>query len=371
MFEEYKFIIIGVGAVVVLGIIAMVMMKSKKTSEPKEEESQETKKTANDEKAKIIEEAKQARIDEARNNRLQEEAKQAQEEVKEEKKEEISLVSARPQRDVPAHDKIVKEDFEIFAGMRILVAEDNLINQKVIKGLLGNSGIELVMADDGQIALDILAKDSNFTLVLMDAHMPNIDGFEASRQIRANKNYDNIVIAALSGDTAADDIRKMINAGMQEQLEKPLRLDALYDVLYRYADNVDGSSSSSSASEVQQEEQVEVAKTSNVLDTEKGVATCGGDKDFYIELLNEFASSYETSKSQIEKSLQENDLAGADKLLHEIVGVSGNIGATTLHQHITLMREAIKAGDGAKALTLVEKYEDLLMQVLEEIVDFQ
>lgn len=371
MFEEYKFIIIGVGVVLVLGIVAVVVM-SKKKDTPKTEEKPETKQPVNEEKAKIIEEAKQVRIEEAKATRLQEQQNvEAKKEAtpKVEEKKEISLVSTRLKREVPAHSKIVKENFEVFSNMRILVAEDNMINQKVIKGLLGGSGIELVMADDGQIALDILSKDSNFELVLMDAHMPNIDGFEASRQIRANESYNQIVIAALSGDTASDDIKKMINAGMQEQLEKPLRMDALYDVLYMYANTI----VEKSQQEVQSATVTtqEVASTSQSLDTQKGLATCGGDKDFYVELLNEFASSYETSRDKLEKSLQENDLVSADKLLHEIVGVSGNIGATELYAHITIIRETIKAGDTKKCLTLTDKYEDLLMQVLEEIVDYQ
>ncbi|MEN8304559.1 MAG: response regulator, partial [Campylobacterota bacterium] len=72
-------------------------------------------------------------------------------------------------RDVPPHDKITKDNFKEFAGQRILVAEDNLINQKVISGLLADSGIEITIADDGQECSDILAKDSNYLLVLMNA----------------------------------------------------------------------------------------------------------------------------------------------------------------------------------------------------------
>ena len=368
-------IIIAVAVIVVLGVVFFIA-KSKKKDEPAKEDTKEQKQSAeaksarDEEKAKLIEEAKQARMQEARNTRLQEEEIPEEKVVtKEEVAPQISLTSTRAKRDVPAHEKIVKEDFEIFSGMRILVAEDNMINQKVIKGLLAASGIELVMADDGQIALDTLEKDSDFVMVLMDAHMPNVDGFEATRQIRANANYNNIVVTALSGDTAADDIRNMINAGMQEQLEKPLRMDALYDILYRYADTINEKKEEAPKEEVKATAPQQT--TSKGLDTEKGLTTCGGDKDFYIELLNEFAASYEESKVKLDGYLNAGDLTGADKLMHEIVGVSGNIGATSLHAHVTTIRETIKAGDTQKCLTLTAKYEELLMQVLEEIVDYQ
>lgn len=172
-------------------------------------------------------------------------------------------------RSVPPHEKITKQNFSEFAGERILVAEDNLINQKVLLGLLAGSGIELVLANDGQEALDILENDTNFLMILMDAHMPRVDGFEATRIIRANPQYDHILVVALSGDTASDDIHKMKSAGMSEHLEKPLRMEALYKIFYAYTGN--------SAKKVN----VTEFKITKNLDTKIGLETCGDDEGFY------------------------------------------------------------------------------------------
>jgi len=103
-----------------------------------------------------------------------------------------------PNKDLPS---ITKDNFKEFEGLRLLIAEDNLINQKVIVGLLKDSGINIKIANDGQECLDILAEDPNYPIILMDAHMPRIDGLEATRQIRANPAYDHITVMALSGDT--------------------------------------------------------------------------------------------------------------------------------------------------------------------------
>ncbi|SFV74889.1 Sensory box histidine kinase/response regulator [hydrothermal vent metagenome] len=370
-------IIAGVGVIVVLGVIFFLIKSKKKEETPQETQTQEQSQQEKDEeKARILEEAKQARLQEAKEARLQKEQAEAtseetapqQEEDKEEATPSFSLTSTREAREVPPHDKISKEDFAIFKGMRVLVAEDNMINQKVIKGLLGDSGIELVMANDGAIALDILSKDSDFSIVLMDAHMPNIDGFEASRQIRSNPNYNHIVVVALSGDTAADDIKKMVEAGMQEQLEKPLKMDALYDVLYKYADTIGEAQSN----EAQEETTTQKEDTSNkLLNTEKGLTTCGGDKEFYVELLNEFASSFEDSRVKLDRFFNNNDFTGADKLLHEIGGVAGNIGAEPLQAHILKMREAIKENNIQACIDMADEYENMLMQTIDEIVDFQ
>ncbi|WP_415396295.1 response regulator [Sulfurimonas sp. CS5] len=130
-----------------------------------------------------------------------------------------------------------KEKFKNFAGKRILVAEDNIINQKIITSLLSNSGIGITMADDGQFLLEILEKDKNYHFILMNAYMPRVDGFEATRKIRMNPNYNHIVIIALNEDTTVEEIKKMTEAGMDKYLKKPLKMESLYEILYAYTNS--------------------------------------------------------------------------------------------------------------------------------------
>jgi CheY-like chemotaxis protein len=263
-------------------------------------------------------------------------------------------------RSVPQHSKITKQHFKEFAGSRILVAEDNLINQKVLAGLLADSGIELVMANDGKEALDILLKDQNFLMVLMDAHMPRIDGFEATRSIRANPNYEHIVVVALSGDTAADDIKKMHAAGMSEHLEKPLRMDALYDIIYAYSGN----------DESEDSEYVDIIMTTE-LNGDKGLSICGGDEKFYMEILNEFISTYSHSADQLSDLLQSENFKEADKLLLDIIGISANIGADPLNETANNLKDALKDTTEKSYLTLLEEYHSHLEALLRDIKEFK
>lgn len=263
----------------------------------------------------------------------------------------------RKKRDVPPHAKIAKQNFKEFAGMRILVAEDNLINQKVISGLLADTGIELVIANDGKEALDTLKKDSDFTLVLMDAHMPRIDGFEATRKIRANPDYDHILVVALSGDTAADDIKKMQAAGMEEHLEKPLKMDSLYDILYAYWDGGETESS---------DEYIEVIMT-NELHGDEGLNICGGDEGFYKEILNEFVTTYSDSSEKIHAYLTQGDMQKADKLLLDIVGITSNIGAKNLNSIAHDLKDALADTQEKSYLTLADEYEKHLHYLLRDI----
>lgn len=241
---------------------------------------------------------------------------------------------------------ITKQSFTEFAGERILVAEDNPINQKVLLGLLGGSGIEIVLADDGQEALEILEKDTNFVMILMDAHMPRIDGFQATRIIRANPDYDHIVVVALSGDIASDDIQKMKDAGMSEHLAKPLRLDSLYKIIYAYT-----------GKEAPKEQLSKTDKTKS-LDISKGLLTCGGDESFYREILSEFMSDYGNSTDKLGNFLRAHDIHAADALLLDIIGVAENIGAHPLGEIASNMKQALGDVNEQSYFTLFDKYKE-------------
>ena len=271
-----------------------------------------------------------------------------------------TITKKRPKKDVPPHGKIVKDDFKMFEGARVLVAEDNLINQKVIGGLLADTGVEIVLADDGQIALDILQQDSNFDIILMDAHMPRVDGFEATRLIRQNPDYDHILVVALSGDTASDDIKKMQDAGMEEQLEKPLRMDALYDIFYAYIDN----------SKESDEEYIEVLVTKE-LDGNKGLEICGGDEEFYNEILDEFIQTYTNSSNNLAKLLQAKQFKEADKLLLDIVGITANIGADNLNNLAQKLKVSIQNPQDRKYLNILKDYHQHLVQLLKDIKKYR
>ncbi|MBA1432917.1 MAG: response regulator [Epsilonproteobacteria bacterium] len=257
-------------------------------------------------------------------------------------------------REVPPHAKIVKEDFQEFSGQRILLAEDNIINQKVIQGLLADSGIEVVIANDGVEALEILQKDNNFNIILMDAHMPRMDGFEATRKIRSNPQYDHIVVVALSGDTASDDIRKMSEAGMEEHLEKPLKMDALYDILYAYAPVEKDETAGASYSE---------------LNVDEGLEISGNDSNFYNEILREFIVSYKDAHEIIDTLIKHNKLTNADQILLDISGVAANIGADKLHNTAVNLKTSLKNNDNEKSRLLFD-FKEHLSNLLKEIEQY-
>lgn len=277
--------------------------------------------------------------------------------VKEVKK---SIDSPRKKRDSdPQRKKMRKDDLAEFGGNKILVAEDNLINQKVITSLLAGSGIEIVIANNGQEALEILEKNSDFQMILMDAHMPVKDGYQASQDIRDEPKYEHIPIVALSGDTSADDIKKMRKAGMEEQLAKPLRIDALYDVMYCYFDIDD--------KDIKVDESSGGIHDTDSLHASKGLDISGGDNELYREILSEFVETYGDSDHLLDGYFVHDDAESAKALLLDIRGIAANIGAEQLSETAEELREALLDHTEVKYNALFEKYREQLYFLLHDI----
>ncbi|MBW6488889.1 response regulator [Sulfurimonas sp.] len=283
----------------------------------------------------------------------------AQEAARDAEKPQAVVQTSRKKRELVPHDKIVKDDFATFKGTRILIAEDNIINQKVIAGLLSTSGIYITIANNGLEALNILENDTDFSVIFMDAHMPVMDGFQATRHIRKNPKYNHIPIVALSGETASDDIRNMLNVGMEAHVEKPLKMDALYDILYVYTN---GNESQNGTKEPE--------SGSCEFDTDKGLEICGGDKDFYLEILSDFTSKYCDSAETIKKLINESDSASANMILLDVSGVAANIGADNLCSIALSLKNNISNPTDLEYITTLKNYKRALHTVCEAVKEY-
>ncbi len=133
---------------------------------------------------------------------------------------------------VKKSDNYSKEDLVKLGHHQILVAEDNIINQKVIQGLLLGTDIKAICVDDGQKLIDELYSTTyEYKVILMDINMPVLNGYEATYKIREDSRYSDIKIIALSGDNSDEDIKKSISSGMQYHLAKPIDVKEFYRVL--------------------------------------------------------------------------------------------------------------------------------------------
>ena len=120
------------------------------------------------------------------------------------------------------------------AGARVLLVEDNEMNQELAQELLRNAGVQVVLANHGQEAVDILANDPNFDGVLMDCQMPVMDGYSATREIRRKPQFKDLPIIAMTANAMAGDKEKVIEAGMWDHIAKPLNVGEMFATIARW-----------------------------------------------------------------------------------------------------------------------------------------
>ena len=123
------------------------------------------------------------------------------------------------------------------AGQRLLLVEDNAVNQMVAKGMLSRLGYEVDLAEHGEIALQML-EENDYALVLMDCNMPVLDGYETSRRMRADPRWHNLPIIALTANALHEDRQRCQDAGMSDYLAKPFKREDLQAILQRWLSNI-------------------------------------------------------------------------------------------------------------------------------------
>jgi two-component system, sensor histidine kinase LadS len=194
-------------------------------------------------------------------------------------------------------------------GMRVLVAEDQRLNQELMAALLEQVGAEAVLAVDGRAALAQLraAPPGSFDAVLMDLQMPEMDGYEATRRIRTELGLSGLPIIAMSAHAMAEEQAKSLAAGMDEHLVKPVDARALYRVLARWRRG---------------DPRAAVAACAECADA----AASDDDQTLRRRLRRRFAGGAEAELDALRAALAIDDAAAAMQQAHAIAGVALNLG---------------------------------------------
>ncbi|MES2951800.1 MAG: PAS domain S-box protein [Pseudomonadota bacterium] len=140
------------------------------------------------------------------------------------------VVETRSSEKAVTHNEAMAQ----LAGARVLLVEDNEMNQELALELLANAGVEVVLANHGQEALDILVKDNTFDGVLMDCQMPVMDGYAATRAIRSNPRFKDLPIIAMTANAMAGDREKVLEAGMWDHIAKPLNVAEMFATIAKW-----------------------------------------------------------------------------------------------------------------------------------------
>ncbi len=213
----------------------------------------------------------------------------------------------------------IEDNIELLKDNKILLAEDNIINQEIVEGLLEKSGLIIDIANNGQEAVDKV-KQNKYSLILMDLQMPIMDGIEATKIIRLIDK--NIPIIALTANAMVSDIVKTKAVGMNEHLNKPIDITQLYETLLRYIVKKSDSIKSSTVTN-QEHKDIDIPIFKNI-NTKIGLSYMSNNKKLYI--LNDF---YITNKDLKLEELNDNDL---ERAAHTIKSLSLSIGAKSLSE---------------------------------------
>ncbi|TKB52029.1 response regulator [Ferrimonas aestuarii] len=216
-------------------------------------------------------------------------------------------------------------------GARVMLVEDNEINQELAKELLNRSGIEVVVCGDGQQALDYLAKDSQFDLILMDVQMPVMDGYLATEQIRSNDQWQALPIIAMTANVMSRDLKRALDAGMNDHIGKPIDIKEMFATLGRWIEpkannDIEVEAKVSNVSTPVSGDIGSLERLSEHLDVEHLQTITQSNEALISKLLRHFAQEH---RDFVERYRTLNPEQGKHAA-HTLKGVAGNLGATQI-----------------------------------------
>ena len=257
-----------------------------------------------------------------------------------------------------AADPVLRSSSRALAGLRILVVEDNLINQQVAEELLSAQGALVSLAANGQIGVDaVAASQPAFDVVLMDIQMPVLDGYGATRKIREELGLKSLPIVAMTANAMASDRLACLAAGMNEHVGKPFDMGHLVAVLLQVTAGAgaleDGPQHLAQPLQHMADEplapQTPVAAVAAVhsaspyLDVEAALQRISGLTSLYVDIAGEFILSLDAVESEFRQAAQTGEPRALVSQMHTLKGTSATLGATPLSQHAAGLEKLFRA----------------------------
>jgi len=254
-------------------------------------------------------------------------------------------------------------DLSLVRGAKILLAEDNEINQQVAREILESEGFYVDIANNGREAVQS-AERKEHDIILMDLQMPVLDGYEATIEIRVFRDQDDLPIVAMTADAMTGVRDRVIESGMNDYITKPIDTLKLWKTLIRWIkserrelppgfvipDKID---------------KISTIPEIDGLNTVSGLQRVAGNEKLYRKLLKEFIDEYSEFSLSISNLLKNDNYDDAIRLAHSVKGVSGNLGAGNLQKNMADIEQRLKEGtDVNDSLALVDKFiKDLVSRI--------
>ncbi|RKZ53163.1 MAG: hypothetical protein DRR16_11935 [Candidatus Parabeggiatoa sp. nov. 3] len=269
--------------------------------------------------------------------------------------------SLQKQAEMSAHVNAIQ-------GARILLVEDNAINQQVAQETLESEGLMVEIANNGKKAIAMIGK-TDFDAILMDVQMPEMDGYEATRLIRENPQYSELPIIAMTAHAMSGDKEKCLAAGMNDYITKPIEVDRLFSSLKKWVTPQSSELPSPPICEIE-------APSGDMMDFEtpfpdelpgidiaEGLNRLLGNRQLYFEILQDFHTEYHDIVNQIKACLKQGNTEKFRHLLHSFKGVTGNLAINNLSEASKALEMILKTGDEITP-ELLKPFEDAVTDVM-------
>jgi PAS domain S-box-containing protein len=257
-------------------------------------------------------------------------------------------------------------------GQLILLAEDNLTNQNVIKRQLDVLGYAVEIANDGVEALELM-KTRSYAILLSDCHMPNMDGFDLTKTVRQRdvSTTDHLPIIAVTASVMKEEIDNCFSCGMDDYLMKPLEMDKLRAMLRKWmptsASNVAEEEHIATTDDVSTSQIEEMGDVGNgPIDPTALKRVFGDDEDTFVEILKEFVEPSSSTADEIETAYAERSADGVAKAAHKLKSSSRSVGANDLADLCQALETAGKADDW----DVIDKEAPRLSSTIQMVVEY-
>lgn len=243
----------------------------------------------------------------------------------------------------PTHQRAIPD----LGGRKVLLTEDNEVNQQIAKEMLEAAGLSVDIADNGVIAVEkVLAGGRNaYDLVLMDLQMPELSGHDAAMRIRADARFATLPIIAMTAHATVDERQECLQSGMQDHIAKPIDPKLFYQTLERWLDA--GRTDASPLAAPKGHEAAAPAPAHQPLDipgfdANEMLERIGGSVDVYHRILAMVLPNLNDALGRYNAALKENDRATLREISHLIRGMAANVSANRLAEAAAVTEDAIK-----------------------------
>jgi PAS domain S-box-containing protein len=252
---------------------------------------------------------------------------------------------------------------------KILVVEDNKVNQKVIHGLLAKFKVDPVVADNGQLALDLLA-DRTFDLIFMDCQMPVLDGYETTAAIRSREQQNGSapqIIVALTAHAVTGEREKCLAAGMDDYLSKPIRRDQLANVLASWLGKKITAVSGEHPAYSELPSRIALPVDKKLWDEELALKHLDGDKELLTDMIGLFLEEMPELLTKLYDVNSQNDLFELANVAHAIKGSVGHFCAYSISEDAARLERGARHNEPVDFQLMTDTLVDEVKNLMESL----